>query len=342
MADHDVDLYGILGISSQATVEDIRRAYRECALRWHPDRVSNNDKDNAKSRFQEVVHAFAVLSDPLKRQAYDDEKSDRENVSRIYDPDDACDQIVVQVSLKEVRDGCTKKIEFERPERCNSCRGCGHSRFQTCPTCAGSGRISMMCIPGTSMVVQLPENSVCIMCGATGVQPISSSLPCRRCQGACLLTKKHTYSIHIPAGVHDGSLQILPGKGRLNVATGRYHALKLCICHVFESQVTSLDEQNGTLYATLAIALPEVLCGFRRELILSHLQEPVIIDIKGYRSPMDPLVMSGLGLHTEADLVVTFKVEYPPQGDADKLNKYACVFQRIFVETPTKKSSHVN
>ena len=161
------DYYEVLGVSRDATQEEIKRAYRRLARRYHPD--ANPDDPQAEEKFKQITEAYAVLSDPEKRARYDRfghaglEASDLPaQWSDIFDIFDAFFgggfastgtrvpitgrdlQLAVEISLEEAFRGVVKQVRYSRLGPCPACHGSGAASkdaIRTCPTCGGAGRV---------------------------------------------------------------------------------------------------------------------------------------------------------------------------------------------------------
>ncbi len=166
------DFYSVLGISKTASKDEIKSAYRKLALQWHPDR--NNSKE-AEEKFKEISEAYAVLSDESKRAEYDQYGSDafrgrhsREDNFRSANYEDIFKEFgfgggifdnffssssneddgenlqgTINITLEEVAEGTSKEFNYQRYDKCSSCKGTGsqHGKsLETCSNCNGNGR----------------------------------------------------------------------------------------------------------------------------------------------------------------------------------------------------------
>ncbi len=231
---HDImakrDYYEVLGVSKSASADDIKRAYRRMAMKYHPDK-NPGDKE-AETKFKECAEAYEVLSDPEKRRRYDQLGHDglrgigmrdfsRMNVEDIFSMfgfDDFFGDIfgtrsrrarragptrgydletTVELTLNDIAKGAEKTIEFTRQDICPECTGSGCARGTTpgrCPSCNGSGQVAR----GGGFFQMV---SACPQCRGTG-QIITN--PCKKCRGAGRVPKKRIVSVKIPSGVYEG------------------------------------------------------------------------------------------------------------------------------------------
>jgi len=235
------DYYQILGVSKQASSDELKKAFRKLAMTYHPDRNQGNKESEAK--FKEINEAYDVLKDPQKRAAYDSyghgafegggggghqhggfeftgDMSDlfsgifgdmmggrggggRPNPQAGKGSDLRYD---ITITLEDAYKGFSPTIKFKTEVTCGTCSGKGSSKPEgvtTCPACKGHGRVRMQ--QGFFMV----ENT-CGKCGGTGkiVQD-----PCKTCNGAGRTLKERSLIVNIPHGIEDGTRIRLTGEG---------------------------------------------------------------------------------------------------------------------------------
>ncbi len=240
MATAKRDYYEVLSVGRDASADDIKRAYRRMALKYHPDK--NPDNKEAEQKFKECAEAYEVLSDPAKRKRYDQHGHEglrgagmhdfshmgyedifsmfddifgggifggrrggrrRRGVSRGYDI-----ETQLEITLDEVLTGAQKSIEFERRDTCDACGGSGSEpghQPDVCPHCGGRGEIAQSGMGGLFQMV-----TTCPACHGQGSV---ISTPCRACKGAGRIQKTRTLSIKIPAGIQDGQAVRVTGEG---------------------------------------------------------------------------------------------------------------------------------
>ncbi|KAK4797213.1 hypothetical protein SAY86_029539 [Trapa natans] len=222
--------YDILGVSENASRDEIRKAFHALAKKYHPD--ANKNKPSAKRKFQEIREAYETLRDSEKRAQYDMNRSrssenvefdgDAEAFARAYSThfsssfqkifseifEDASDefasdiQVELSLSLVEAAKGCTKHLSIEAYVPCDSCDGHGcavDAQRRVCPTCRGLGRVT---IP--------PFTSTCSTCKGSG-RVIKEN--CIQCKGSGVVEGTKEVKVTIPAGVDSGDTISIPGAG---------------------------------------------------------------------------------------------------------------------------------
>ncbi len=229
------DYYEVLGVSRDATDEEVKKAFRKLAFKYHPDR---NREDRAAEKFKEVNEAYEVLSDANKRAAYDRfghggadgffgrgfEGFDFGGFGDIFEaffggagtttrqaPRRGADlRCKIAISFEEAALGCEKEIEITRTEVCSTCQGTGSkpgSQPSRCPGCDGTGQIRRV---QRSLFGQFINTAVCSQCHGEG-RIITD--PCRECKGTGFQKRKRRISVRVPAGVDDGNGIRLSGEG---------------------------------------------------------------------------------------------------------------------------------
>lgn len=231
------DYYEVLGISKSASEEEIKKAYRKLAMKYHPDR--NPDSHEAEEKFKEASEAYEVLSDADKRAAYDRMgHSAFENGGGFgggagFNAQDIFSQFgdifgdmfggraggggqrqrrgadlryVMELTLEEAVKGVKKTISFTAPASCDACGGKGAKDAKdivTCGTCHGAGQVRMQ-----QGFFSVQQN--CPTCHGRG-KTIKN--PCNVCHGSGVSERKRTLEVSIPAGVDNGDRVRLSGEG---------------------------------------------------------------------------------------------------------------------------------
>ena len=227
------DYYEVLGISHNASDEDIKQAFRKLAFQYHPD---HNHDDTASEKFKEVNEAYEILSDPEKRSNYDRfGHAGNQMVGSEFGGFDsafgdifeaffggtatntrqspekgASLQVEVTITLEEAAFGTEKNIEVNRVEYCSVCQGTGAkagTQPVRCPTCNGTGQTRRV---QTSVFGRFTNISTCPQCRGEG-RIITE--PCPQCRGTGKERKVRSIPVKIPAGVADSNQMRIRGQG---------------------------------------------------------------------------------------------------------------------------------
>ena len=228
------DYYEILGVSREATQEEIKKAFRGLARETHPD--ANPDDPEAEARFRDIAEAYEVLSDEQKRARYDRGESfgGQDLFSQFGGLEDILQQffgggfggfggggrrgpargqdvaVRLDIELSEAASGVDREVSFTGPVRCTTCEGSGATpgtETITCSTCGGQGRVqaARQTMFGTMMsVVECPD------CSGVGTRVES---PCDDCHGEGRRTGERSLTVEVPPGVATGTRLKLGGKG---------------------------------------------------------------------------------------------------------------------------------
>ncbi len=236
------DYYEILGIARDATDDEIKRAFRNLAFKYHPD---HNRNDDAGEKFKEVNEAYEVLSDPDKRSVYDRfghsgvgvpfgrgfEGFNFGGFGDIFDaffgratnatrqaPQRGDDlQCRITINLEDTAFGCEKEINISRTENCSLCQGVGckpGSQPGRCPNCNGTGQVHRI---HQSIFGRFSTTTPCSQCHGEG-RIITE--PCPQCRGTGKVKQQRNIMVTIPAGVDDGSQIRLTGEGEAGTRGG--------------------------------------------------------------------------------------------------------------------------
>jgi molecular chaperone DnaJ len=278
------DYYEVLGVNRDASEDEIKKAYRKLAMKYHPDR--NPDNPKAEERFKEIKEAYEILSDAQKRGAYDqfghagvdpqagmgggfggfgagggfsdafggifDEifggggRGGR--ASNVYRGSDL--RYNLEISLEQAAFGTETKIRIPTMETCAVCKGSGAkpgTQPKTCPTCQGSGQVRLQ--QGFFSIQQ-----TCPKCRGTGK---FIAEPCHECHGAGRVKQHKTLAVKIPAGVDEGDRIRLSGEGEQGVNGGPpgdlYVQIHLKPHAVFQRDGSDLHCEMPVSFSTAAL-----------------------------------------------------------------------------------------
>jgi molecular chaperone DnaJ len=329
------DYYEVLGVAKTASDEDIKRAYRRLAMKYHPDRATEETKQDSELKFKEAAEAFEVLGDPAKRQRYDQfghagvsgqtqdyshmnsqdifsifeemfgggggRGGGRSRQARGYDL-----ETKVELSLEEVANGAEKTIEFERQETCTTCKGNGAkpgSKPLVCGTCNGQGRVAQQGFGGMFRMV-----TTCPTCRGRGTLVKDR---CDGCKGQGKTIANRVVTIKIPPGVHEGQAVRIAGEGEAGdngAPPGDLH------CYVVIKQHANFTRHNNDLICTIPIQFTQAALGAQIE--VPGLKEREVVNIPAGTQHGEVFKIKGKGLpdlrsYRHGDLVVQVMVEVP-------------------------------
>jgi molecular chaperone DnaJ len=336
------DYYELLGISRDASQEDIKRAYRQLARRLHPD--ANDGDPSAEARFKEVAVAYETLSDPERRRQYDlfgvggpqaagpfdaggglgdlfdmfftGSPFGGGNASGRTGPPRGVDlEAVIDLSFEEAVFGTEAPVSVKTATPCEVCEATGAaagSAPTTCPECAGAGQVRRV---RQSILGQMVTASACSRCGGLG-SVIEHGCPACRGEGRILETK--TYTVEVPAGIDSGSTLRLTGRG---AAGPRGGALGDLYVHVRVRPHERFERHGYDLVHELHLAMTQAALGAQLEfetldgaedlLIPRGTQTGKVFRLRGRGVPH----VDGRG---RGDLLVRVVVETPEQLTDDQ------------------------
>ena len=271
------DYYEVLGVNRDAPEEELKKAYRKLAMKWHPDR--NPDNPKAEEHFKEAKEAYEILTDGSKRAAYDqfghagvDQAAAGAGAGFSGNFADAFGDIFsdifgggrtrssvyrgadlrynLEISLEDAARGADTRIRIPTMEECATCHGSGAkpgTSPSTCPTCHGHGQVRMQ--QGFFSIQQ-----TCPRCHGSGKIVVS---PCAACSGAGRVKQHKTLSVKIPAGVDEGDRIRLSGEGEAGMNGGPpgdlYVAIHLKPHPVFKRDHNDLHCEMPISFTTSAL-----------------------------------------------------------------------------------------
>src|SRR5262245_13271675 len=333
------DYYQVLGVDRNASEDEIKRAFRRLARELHPD-VNAHDPE-AEEKFKEAAEAYEVLSNPQRRQTYD--QFGHEGLqSGGFQPgagfgsfQDIFDAIfgggdpffgrssgagadvgaVVELDLEDVLADQEREVSFEAVSVCERCRGNGAepgTPIETCPKCDGSGQLQQV---SRSIFGQVVRAMPCDHCGGDGRIP---ETPCERCDGAGRITEMRTWEVDIPAGIEDGQRIRIAGAGHAGSAPGREGDLYVEVRIDADERFT----RQGTELVTPA-QVPVTTAIVGGEVFVPTLDGEVGIDVPAGTQHGDVGLLKGRGLPPlrggrRGDQHVVFELVVPTELDSEQ------------------------
>lgn len=327
----DKKFYEILEVPPTATDHELKKAYRKLALKYHPDKNPNEGE-----RFKLISQAYEVLSDPKKREVYDQygEEGIKEGGGGggMHNPMDLFDMFFggggggfsqkretkardtvhqLSVHLEKLYNGCTKHLKVTRNIICTKCNGVGGAKdgMQKCQTCGGRGVEIFNQQIGPNMVQRIQRN--CSQCNGEG--EINKD-PCKACKGKKRVKSEETLEVHIEKGARDGQRIIFYGKGDQQV--GLEPGNVIIVLDELEHPIFKRKGHN--LVMEMSILLAEALCGctktietLDKRILVFHMLPGEVIKHNDRRV----IAGEGMPVHKnpdqKGDLIIDFKVVFP-------------------------------
>jgi len=336
------DYYGVLGVSRDASADEIKKAYRRLARELHPD---INPDPATQERFKEVTAAYEVLSDPNKRQMYDlggdplqpgggggspfgsgagfgfhdimdaffGQGQSRGPRSRVQRGQDAL--IRLEISLADAAFGVTRELTLDTAVVCDRCRGDGcapGSSPVTCDICNGRGEIQSV---QRSFLGQVMTSRPCNQCRGFGTVIPS---PCPECSGEGRVRSRRTLKVKIPAGVDTGTRIQLSGEGEVGPGGGSPGDLYV---EIIEAAHPIFTRQGDDLHRTLTVPMTAAALGTVVE--IETLDGPYQLKVRpgtqsGHVEPVNAHGIPHLRGSGRGNLYVHVEVQTPAKIDEEQ------------------------
>ena len=341
------DYYEVLGLKKGASDDEIKKAYRQMAKKYHPD--LNPDNPDAEAKFKEVNEAYEVLSDSDKKARYDQFGHagvdpnfgagqggagfggfdvDLGDIfgsffgggfgsgfgSRSANPNAAQRgediQTKVTVSFEEAAKGCKRTVEVNRVETCPDCHGSGAAAGtsrRTCPDCNGRGFIS---VTQNSLFGTIQTQKACPKCGGKGSV---IDTPCSKCHGQGRVSKRTSVEVNIPAGIDNRQMFAVSGAGNAGRNGGPAGDLRVA---VFVRPHPYFTREDYNVHLEQHIAFTQAALGDK--LRIPTLDGDVMIDIPAGTQSGDNFKLRGRGIPVvnskqKGDQIVHIIVDVPTQ-----------------------------
>jgi len=346
------DYYEVLEVSKGASKEEIKKAYRKKAIKYHPDK--NQGDKAAEEKFKEAAEAYEVLSSDEKRQRYDQYGhagvggaagggfggggmsmddifshfgdifgggfggfggfgGSSRGGRRVNKGSNL--RVKVKLNLSEIANGAEKKIKVKKYVECNHCSGSGAengSSYSSCSTCNGSGQVTRI---SNTILGQMQTASTCPTCGGEG-KIITNK--CNHCAGEGIMRDEEIISLNIPAGVEEGMQLSVSGKGNAARRGGINGDLLVLI---EEEKHPELVRDGNNLIYSLNISIPDAILGITSE--IPTVDGAVKVKIDAGTQPGKILRLRGKGLpevnsYGKGDLLVHIQVYIPKDLNKDE------------------------
>jgi molecular chaperone DnaJ len=346
------DYYEILEVSKNASKEEIKKAYRQQALKYHPDK--NPGDKAAEEKFKEAAEAYEVLGDDDKRRRYDQfghagvggaagggfsgggmtiddifehfgdifggfggfgfgGSSSRRGGRRVNKGANL--RVKVKLNLQEIANGVEKKLKVQKYVSCQHCNGTGAehgSAYSDCNTCHGTGQVTRIT---QTFIGQMQTSSVCPSCEGEG-KIIKNK--CTHCYGEGIVKDQEVITVKIPAGVGNGMQMTVTGKGNAARRGGINGDL---LVQIEEDDHQELIRDGNDLIYNLYISFPDAVLGSTVE--IPTVDGKVKIKIEPGTQPGKILRLRGKGLpevnsYGQGDLLVNINVWIPKNITKDE------------------------
>lgn len=333
-----MDYYEILGVSRSASADDVKKAYRKLSKQYHPDK--NKGDKAAEEKYKQINRAYEALSDPKKKQAYDQfgnedgpqfgggggfgggqgfegfgdifetffggQRGGAQRRPRDEQGRDA--EVLVHISLKESYTGSTKKIRLKKLISCGTCSGSGAkkgSKKVSCSECGGVGQVTRT---AQSFFGVIRQNVVCDKCKGSGKMPES---PCSGCGGEGRKQGSEEVMVEIPAGISSGQTLRVRGKGEIGRQGGAAGDLYV---HVEVAADPHVARDRDDLRTRFEIPVSDAVLG--TQVKVKSVTEDITLKIPAGTQPGQVLRVKGKGMPVlntsrHGDLYVEVVVEVP-------------------------------
>ena len=358
----DTSYYDTLGVDKSASADEIKKAYKKMAIKYHPDR-NPGDKE-AEEKFKEAAEAYNVLSDPDKRARYDQFGKEGMNGAGGYggaggfgdfDINDILNSVFgggfnfggfgfggggaqrqqhqggdlrlkVRLTLEEVANGCTKKFKVRKNVACPECGGSGSESGHTpdtCPDCQGKGYVLRQV---RSMFGIMQQQSPCPRCGGEGT---IITHKCPHCKGEGMVSGEEVVEVQIPAGVQEGMVLNVPGKGHAAKRGGIPGDIQVLISE--EPSADFIRDESDLIY-NLLLTVSQAALGASVE--IPTVGGKARVNIKPGTQPGTRMRLRGKGLpqlrsngtsYGKGDIVINISVYIPENLSKDEQSAFAAM-----------------
>lgn len=340
-----MDYYQTLGLSRDASADEIKKAYRRLSKEYHPDKRKGDKK--AEEKYKQINRAYEALSDPKKKQAYDQFGSEDgpqfgggggaggfggfgnggfENVNvggfgDIFETffggrrgggsshqQGRTLEVHIAISLEDAFNGTRKTIRLKKMATCSSCDGSGQkkgSKRVNCSSCGGTGQVTKT---AQSFFGVIQQSMICDKCRGVGKVPEE---PCTECSGEGRVKKSEEVTVDIPAGINDGQTLRIRGKGeagRMGSEAGDLYV------HIRVAPDPRLVRDGNDLQAEIKVPVADAVLG--TEVKVTTFEGDVKLKVPAGTQPGQILRVRGKGMpivnsSKRGDLFVKIAVDVP-------------------------------
>jgi molecular chaperone DnaJ len=330
------DYYKILGVEKGSSDDEIKKAYRKAAMKWHPDKNPNNP--DAEAKFKEAAEAYDILSNPEKKSNYDRFGSADspfggggnpfgQNYGHGFNMDDIFSQfgdifgnfgnrrsqpqrqkgsdlrLRVTLTISEILNGVVKKIKYKRQDKCNPCDGKGGTDVRECLSCRGSGRRVVL---QNTPFGQIRQEMTCPDCSGNGKRIVNT---CHYCSGRGTQTTEQVVDVEIPKGVGNGMQLTMLGFGN-HIRDGIPGDLIIVVEEIKENY---FQRDGNNILVEKEISVLDAILGANIKVRTPHGEVPITIEpgtehgkrVRIHRKGI-PDVNLGMG-----DLIINISVRIP-------------------------------
>jgi len=358
------DYYQILGVSRNATDEEIKSAYRKLAKQYHPDVAAN--KEEAERKFKEINEAYQVLIDPEKRKVYDRygtvenisyQTTNREDLfdifSEIFDdflfknynyrqsPEDIFSRprkgkditINLDITLEDAYFGKTEKIKVPYLKKCPVCDGKGFKNedLMVCDKCGGRGQVTYK---SKSLWGTIVSTYTCDKCQGLGYIPKKL---CEKCKGQQYIQEEREIEINIPQGVEDGDILLFQGQGHegISARNGDLYVKINIAPHPY------IKRKNNNLIIEYPISFIDAILGTKVK--VPHINGYIEVEIPPHSQPNSEIVIKNQGMYNKksnqkGDFIIKVKVLIPQKLNSEQKKALESI-RHLFSSNTTEKDN---
>ncbi len=339
------DYYDILGVDKSSSTEDVKKAYRKMAMKYHPDK--NPDNAEAEEKFKDISEAYSVLSDETKKSNYDQFGDPDGRMHQGFDMNDFMNnfnmgdmfgggnpfggggfggfgdmfgggrsrqnikrgsdlRVKVSIDITDVNTGYEKNIKYKRKIKCTDCEGHGGEQ-KKCPKCYGTGQMKVNKNMGFATISTVTR---CDACGGHGSTLVTT---CNTCHGDGVMESETELNVTLPKGVENNDRFQAQGKGNYPERSGDNGVYGNMIIDVYVENNTELERNGSNLIYNAEISFTTLMLG--GEILVPSLEGDIKIKIPKYTKPNEIKRIRNKGLANQrgqkGDLMVVVHLDVP-------------------------------